>query len=134
MADEQAQTQPNAAETAATAEPQVSLLDQIIHETRLDRDEQQAEQSRQQIATLVQAVLSQTVKVSKDLEHTLTAKIADIDELISRQLNEILHHPDFRAQFFAALRGDEEVYYLMLESHFGKHFAPFGEASKAIGD
>jgi len=97
MADEQAQTQPNAAETAATAEPQVSLLDQIIHETRLDRDEQQAEQSRQQIATLVQAVLSQTVKVSKDLEHTLTAKIADIDELISRQLNEILHHPDFQS-------------------------------------
>ncbi len=95
MADEQVQLQPNAA-TAAAAESQANLLDQIIHETRLDRDEQLAEQSRQQIATLVQAVLSQTVKVSKDLEQTLSAKIADIDELISRQLNEIMHHSDFQ--------------------------------------
>ncbi|MGE0132091.1 MAG: tagaturonate epimerase family protein [Blastocatellales bacterium] len=59
-------------------------------------------------------------------------------EILHVTFGSALHHPDFRGPFFAALRGDEEVYYAMLETHFGKHFAPFGESSKvaerAIGD
>jgi type VI secretion system protein ImpC len=112
MPDEKAQVQPEAAAAAATTETEPSLLDQIIHETRLDRDEQQAQQSRREIATLVQAVLSQTVKVSKDLEHTLTATIAEIDQLISGQLNEVMHHPDFQ-RLEASWRG---LRYLVMSS------------------
>jgi type VI secretion system protein ImpC len=37
-----------------------------------------------------------TVTVSKDLESTINARIADIDALISKQLNTIMHHPDFQ--------------------------------------
>jgi hypothetical protein len=55
-------------------------------------------------------------------------------EILHVTFGSVLHHPDFRAPFFATLRGDEETYYEMLETHFGKHFAPFGEASKATGD
>jgi len=59
-------------------------------------------------------------------------------EILHVTFGSVLHHPDFREPFFAALRGDEEVYYQMLETHFGRHFAPFGESSKvaegAIGD
>ncbi|MGH9837621.1 MAG: tagaturonate epimerase family protein [Blastocatellia bacterium] len=54
-------------------------------------------------------------------------------EILHVTFGSVLHHPDFRAPFFAALRCDEEVYYGMLETHFGKHFAPFGNAS-AAGD
>jgi len=54
-------------------------------------------------------------------------------EILHVTFGAVLHHADFRAPFFAALRGDEEVYYGMLETHFGKHFAPFGNAS-AAGD
>jgi tagaturonate epimerase len=55
-------------------------------------------------------------------------------EILHVTFGSVLNHPDFREPFFAALRGDEEVYYGMLETHFGKHFAPFGESQKAIGD
>jgi hypothetical protein len=55
-------------------------------------------------------------------------------EILHVTFGSVLHHADFRQPFFAALRGDEEVYYQMLETHFGKHFAPFGESSKATGD
>ncbi|MGH9853814.1 MAG: tagaturonate epimerase family protein, partial [Blastocatellia bacterium] len=59
-------------------------------------------------------------------------------EILHVTFGSVLHHPDFREPFFAALRDDEEVYYQMLETHFGKHFAPFGESSEvaegAIGD
>jgi hypothetical protein len=55
-------------------------------------------------------------------------------EILHVTFGSVLNHPDFREPFFAALRGDEEVYYRALEAHFGKHFAPFGESSKATGD
>lgn len=55
-------------------------------------------------------------------------------EILHVTFGSVLHHPDFREPFFAALRGDEEVYYQMLETHFSRHFAPFGETSRAIGD
>jgi tagaturonate epimerase len=55
-------------------------------------------------------------------------------EILHVTFGSVLNHPDFCEPFFAALRGEEEVYYGMLETHFGKHFAPFGESQKAIGD
>ena len=72
-----------------------NLLDQIITETRIGRDDEQREQSRRQIATLVEEVMKGTLRVSKDLEATINARIADIDALLSKQLNEIMHAPEF---------------------------------------
>jgi type VI secretion system protein ImpC len=88
------QVQAEAAEVTQEQEP--SLLDQIITETRIGRDDVQREQSRRQIATLVEEVMQGTVRVSKDLESMINARIADIDELLSRQLNEIMHAPEFQ--------------------------------------
>ncbi len=53
-------------------------------------------------------------------------------EILHVTFGSVLHHPEFREPFFATLRQHEGVYYGMLETHFGKHFAPFGEASAAI--
>jgi hypothetical protein len=66
----------------------------------------------------------------------LTALLDDFHsrEILHVTFGSVLNHPGFRGSFFAALRGEEEVYYQMLETHFGKHFAPFGESSKATGD
>jgi type VI secretion system protein ImpC len=35
--------------------------------------------------------------VAKDAEMMINARIAQIDHLLSLQLNEILHHPNFRS-------------------------------------
>ncbi len=91
-ANEQAQAAP----AAGVTEQQQSLLDQVISETRIGRDEEQREQSRRQIATLVDEVMKGTVRVSKDVEASINARIADIDALISSQLNEIMHNPAFQ--------------------------------------
>ncbi|HEY8459787.1 MAG TPA: tagaturonate epimerase family protein [Blastocatellia bacterium] len=66
----------------------------------------------------------------------LTALLDDFHarEILHVTFGSVLNHPGFREPFFAALRRDEEVYYKALETHFGKHFAPFGESSKATGD
>lgn len=89
-------TEQSKAEATTVTEQEGSLLDQIITETRIGRDDEQREQSRRQIATLVEEVLKGTVTVSKNLEAAVNARIAAIDALISKQLNAIMHHPDFQ--------------------------------------
>ena len=92
MSEEQAQAQA----VLAAGEQEVSLLDQIITETRIGRDDEQRAQSRQQIAALVDEVLQGTVTISNDLEAMINARIADIDALLSQQLNAIMHHENFQ--------------------------------------
>lgn len=81
---------------AVETQEDVSLLDQIIDAGRIGRDDEQRAQSRQQIATLVDEVMNGEMRVSKNLEATINARIADIDALLSKQLNAILHTPDFQ--------------------------------------
>ena len=105
-------TQVQADGVEVTEEQEESLLDQIITETRIGRDEVQREQSRRQIATLVEEVMQGTVRVSKDIESTINARIADIDALLSRQLNEIMHAPELQ-KLEASWRG---LHYLVHQS------------------
>lgn len=100
------------AEKTTVTQEQGNLLDQIISDTRIGRDDEQREQSRRQIATLVEEVMKGTVRVSNDLEATVNARIADIDALLSRQLNEIMHHQDFQ-KMEASWRG---LHYLVHQS------------------
>lgn len=100
------------AEKTTVTQEQGNLLDQIINDTRIGRDDEQREQSRRQIATLVEEVMKGTVRVSKDLEATINARIADIDALLSKQLNEIMHHQDFQ-KMEASWRG---LHYLVHQS------------------
>jgi type VI secretion system protein ImpC len=92
----EAKEQAQAAPDATVTQQQGSLLDQVISETRIGRDEEQREQSRREIATLVDEVMKGTVRVSKDIEASINTRIADIDALLSRQLNEIIHNETFQ--------------------------------------
>ena len=105
-------TQKAKAEAAAAAHQEASLLEQVITETRIGRNEEQREESRRQIATLVEEVMRGTARISKDLETTISARIADIDQLLTRQLNEIMHHSEFQ-KLEASWRG---LHYLVHQS------------------
>lgn len=74
----------------------VGLLDQIIKKTKIGRDTEQKTKSRQQIATFVEEVLKGTLRRDKDVETTISSRIAEIDQLLSKQLNEVLHAPEFQ--------------------------------------
>ena len=83
-----------AAKTEETVE--VSLLDQIVEEGRLARDPAARERGKDLVKEFVVQVLEGEMAVSKDAEAMINARIAQIDHLISIQLNEILHHSDFQ--------------------------------------
>src|ERR1039457_3621128 len=93
----------------------LSILDQIIQEGRLCRDESQKGWAKDLLGEFVKQIMEGTVMVSKDTELMINARIAQIDRLISDQLNEIMHHPDLQ-KLEASWRG---LNYLIQQSETG---------------
>jgi len=80
----------------AEALTEVGLLDRIINDGRIARDDLQKLYARELIGELVKQILVDEVVVSKDMEQMIQCRIAQIDGMISSQLNEIMHHPDLQ--------------------------------------
>src|SRR5437867_976576 len=76
--------------------PDVSLLDKIVEEGRLGRDAVAKERGKELVKNFVNEVLKGTVTIAADTEAMINARIAQIDQLISTQLNQVMHHPDFQ--------------------------------------
>jgi type VI secretion system protein ImpC len=86
---------------AASAQPaevtaEHSLLDQIVEEGRLARDPSARERGKDLVKEFVNQVLDGAMTVSKDAEMMISARIAQIDHLVSLQLNEVLHAGAFQ--------------------------------------
>src|SRR5215467_1333112 len=73
-----------------------SLLDQIVTEGRLARGAETTEKGKNLVRDFVEQVLKGAMTVSKDAEAMITARIAEIDRLVSLQLNEVLHNASFQ--------------------------------------
>lgn len=84
----------------------------------------------------VSAEVEKMPDVATLADDELTSLLDDFHarEILHVTFGSVLHHADFRAPFLATLRENEETYYDVLETHFDKHFAPFGDAAKATGD
>ena len=76
-------------ESAATP----SLLDQVI---KVGRFTKAPERAADLLAPFIEEILKGTTKVGKDVEATVNARIAEIDHLLSKQLDQILHDPAFQ--------------------------------------
>jgi type VI secretion system protein ImpC len=83
---------PEAAATAA----ELPLLDRIIQEGKMARDESQQAYARDLVGEFVNQILDEGMTVSNDTVASIEARIAQIDELLSAQLNEILHDDEFQ--------------------------------------
>ncbi len=77
-------------------EQEGSLLDRILTDGRMDRDEYQKERAKDMIGEFVGQVMSGTLTMSKNMDVAINSRIAEIDRLISSQMNEIMHHEDFQ--------------------------------------
>ena len=85
-----------AATNATTESAERGLLDQIVEEGRLARDPSARERGKNLVKEFVTQVLEGAMTVSKDAEAMINARIAQIDHLVSIQLNEVLHNPAFQ--------------------------------------
>jgi len=93
MSDPQKAAMPQAAQPTRLER---SLLDEIVEEGRFGTDPAAQARGRDLVKEFISQVLAGEMTVSRDAEAMINARIAQIDHLISLQLNEILHHPSFQ--------------------------------------
>ena len=87
------------AKTPAAATEQVAekgLLDQIVEQGKVGTDVATRERGKSLVKEFINQVLEGQVTISKDTEAMINSRIAQIDHLVSIQLNEILHQPQFQ--------------------------------------
>jgi type VI secretion system protein ImpC len=101
-----------AAAQAAEQAAEKGLLDQIVEEGRVGVDAATRERGKSLVKEFINQVLEGEVTVSKDTEAMINARVAQIDHLLSIQLSEILHHPQFQ-KLEASWRG---LKYLLSQS------------------
>jgi type VI secretion system protein ImpC len=85
-----------AAVVTAEAPQEVGLLDRILTEGKMARDDFQKERAKDMIAEFVNQVMSGELTMSKRMDLAINSRIAEIDRLLSAQLNEIMHHEEFQ--------------------------------------
>ncbi len=115
MAENAQQVQPEA-EAAAEAQEEKSLLDQIISEGRLAREESQKDWAKDVVGEFVAQIMEGSMTISKNTEAMINERISAIDKLISDQLNEVMHNENFQ-KLEASWRG---LAYLVDKSETGE--------------
>jgi len=115
MAEQEGQVQAEAAQAGEVTEEK-SLLDQIIEDGRMAREAGQKGWAKDIIGEFVSQIMEGTITVSKNTEAMINDRIAQIDKLISAQLNEVMHHPDMQ-KLEGSWRG---LHYLVQQSETGE--------------
>ncbi|OQY58013.1 MAG: EvpB family type VI secretion protein [Desulfobacteraceae bacterium 4572_88] len=81
---------------AAENQELTTLLDKIVREGGMAHDETQVPYARDLIGEFVSQILDEGMAVSADTVAMINERIAQIDELLSNQLNEIVHDDEFQ--------------------------------------
>jgi type VI secretion system protein ImpC len=98
-----------------TAVAEVSLMDQILDQTRA-YDDVEREQNQTYIEQFVKKALECGDNISSDVVNTINAWIAGIDEKLSAQLSAVMHSPEFQ-KLEGTWRG---LHYLVHQSETGE--------------
>ena len=71
--------------------PNESLLDAVVENGRLGQTPDEKVKGKEWIKELVDQVLEGQIQVNEDTDRMLAERIQQLDELISGQLNEVMH-------------------------------------------
>src|SRR6202140_5637656 len=84
------------AATTTTVTQEAGLLDQIVEQGRFGAEPSAKERGKNLVKEFVAQVLDGSMTVAKDAEMMINARIAQLDHLLSLQLNEIMHNAQFQ--------------------------------------
>jgi type VI secretion system protein ImpC len=82
--------------SAEVKSEEVSLLDQILDNVSSSADPNRRAAARDMVADFAKQVLDGAMVYAKDTESMVKARIAQLDALISAQLNEVMHAAEFQ--------------------------------------
>lgn len=83
----------------ATATAELSLLDRIVQEGKMAIEPSQSDYARKLLGQFATQILDEGMKTAPDkgVVAMINERVAQIDKILSDQINAILHHPDFQA-------------------------------------
>jgi len=90
------ESQPQSLQTQTELQVPGNLLDEVVKQGFRGLDDNQRQQGKEWIQAFLDEILKSQVVVSKNTEAMLTARIGQIDKLLSEQLNEVMHAPEFQ--------------------------------------
>lgn len=83
---------------ASAADAEMSLLDKIVLEGKMAVEPSQGAYAKKLLGQFATQVLDEGMKTAPDkgVVATINERVAEIDKILSDQLNAIMHHPDFQ--------------------------------------
>src|SRR5947209_702833 len=106
----------NTPQAAGTATAPLPVIDRFLQQGKIIRDDSQRQFALALLSEYATQVLDQGMTVGKDsVVAGIKARIAQIDEAITSQLNEIMHSPEFQ-KMEASWRG---LHYLVMNTETG---------------
>jgi len=85
------------ADGAKPTEVKEVTVDRILNEGKMIRDDSQLVHAKSLVNEFATQALDEGMTVSDDVVTSIKTRIAQVDQLISDQLNAILHHPEYQA-------------------------------------
>ena len=85
-----------AAQATETVVQEPGLLDQIVEKTKLGKDTAAKQRSKDLLREFISQVLDKQITIAADTEAMINARIAQLDRMVSLQLNEIMHTEVFQ--------------------------------------
>lgn len=78
------------------AKSAVDVTNKAIELSRLNRNEAQRQQADTVIRLFAEETAKGNLEKKKNISNAITKRIADLDEMLTTQINAILHHPEFQ--------------------------------------
>ena len=85
-----------AAPATETVVQEPGLLDQIVEKTKLGKDTAAKQRGKDLLREFISQVLDKQITIAADTEAMINARIAQLDRMVSLQLNEIMHTEVFQ--------------------------------------
>ena len=92
-------TESESAGGGAAATTELSLLDKIVQEGKMAVEPSQSEYAKKLLGQFASQILDEGMKAAPDkgVVAMINERVAQIDQILTDQLNAIMHHPDFQA-------------------------------------
>lgn len=84
---------------AATATEELSLLDRIVQEGKMAVEPSQSDYAKKLLGQFASQILDEGMKTAPDkgVVAMINERVAEIDRILTDQINALMHHPDFQA-------------------------------------
>jgi type VI secretion system protein ImpC len=76
--------------------PSVSLMEQALEKSDLNKNDQQKNNAKEMLTVFADEIISEKMAFKKTISYMISERIADIDSILTEQVNEIIHHPEFQ--------------------------------------